>query len=148
MKYEAQKKTAVVQKVIRRLNLVAWTGIEPVTRGFSIAMLVKSPAFMRVAREKRVTCDISCYSQITEYRITFLFYQREKTCQVQQFLATAGAVKILLLFSAPANLKNIHLIRNAKFAFCISVAFIVTIQLPSTCQQSSHVLLVIEKGHD
>ena len=107
MKYEAQKKTAVVQKVIRRLNLVAWTGIEPVTRGFSIAMLVKSPAFMRVAREKRVTCDISCYSQITEYRITFLFYQREKTCQVQQFLATAGAVKNLMLFSAPANPKNI-----------------------------------------
>ena len=31
-----EKKTAVVQKVIRRLNLVAWTGIEPVTRGFSI----------------------------------------------------------------------------------------------------------------
>jgi hypothetical protein len=42
--------------------LVAWTGIEPVTRGFSIAVLVKSPAFMRVAREKRVTCDIPCYS--------------------------------------------------------------------------------------
>ena len=107
MKYEAQKKTAVVQKVIRRLNLVAWTGIEPVTRGFSIAVLVKSSAFMRVARENRVTCDISCYSQITEYRITFLFYQREKTCQVQQFLATAGAVKNLMLFSAPANPKNI-----------------------------------------
>ena len=71
MKYEAQKKTAVVQKVIRRLNLVAWTGIEPVTRGFSIAVLIKSPAFMRVARVKRVTCDISCYSQITEFRITF-----------------------------------------------------------------------------
>ena len=97
-----QKKTAVLQKVIQRLNLVAWTGIEPVTRGFSIAMLVKSPAFMRVAKEKRVTCDISCYSQITEFRITFLFYQLGKLCQVQQFLATAGAVNILLLFSAPA----------------------------------------------
>jgi hypothetical protein len=36
MKYEAQKKTAVVQKVIRRLNLVAWSGIEPVTRGFTV----------------------------------------------------------------------------------------------------------------
>ena len=107
MKYEAQKKTAVVQKVIRRLNLVAWTGIEPVTRGFSIAILVISPAFMRVSSELRVTCDIPCYSQITEYRITFLFYQREKTCQVQQFLATAGAVKNLMLFSAPANPKNI-----------------------------------------
>ncbi len=55
MKYEAQKKTAVVQKVIRRLNLVAWTGIEPVTRGFSIAVFVKYQAFMRVARELRVT---------------------------------------------------------------------------------------------
>ena len=53
------------------VNMVAWTGIEPVTRGFSIAILVKSPAFMRVAIEKRVTCDISCYSQITEFRITF-----------------------------------------------------------------------------
>ena len=85
MKYEAQKKTAVVQKVIRRLNLVAWTGIEPVTRGFSIAMLVKSPAFMRVAKEKRVTCDISCYSQITEFHDTISFYQRGKTCQAIEF---------------------------------------------------------------
>jgi hypothetical protein len=30
---------------------VAWTGIEPVTRGFSIAVFVKSPAFMRAANE-------------------------------------------------------------------------------------------------
>jgi len=94
MKYEAQKKTAVVQKVIRRLNLVAWTGIEPVTRGFSIAVLVKSPAFMRVAKENRVTCDISCYSQTTEFLDTFSLYQLGKLCQVQQFLETAGAVKI------------------------------------------------------
>jgi hypothetical protein len=85
MKYEAQKKTAVVQKVIRRLNLVAWTGIEPVTRGFSIAVLVKSSAFMRVARENRVTCDISCYSQITEFLDTFLFYQLTKSCQALNF---------------------------------------------------------------
>jgi hypothetical protein len=33
------------------VNLVAWTGIEPVTRGFSIAVFVKNPAFMRVANE-------------------------------------------------------------------------------------------------
>jgi hypothetical protein len=44
MKYEAQKKTAVVQKVIRRLNLVAWTGIEPVTRGFSTHHARKKPS--------------------------------------------------------------------------------------------------------
>jgi hypothetical protein len=31
------------------LNLVAWTGIEPVTRGFSIAVFVKYQAFMRVS---------------------------------------------------------------------------------------------------
>ena len=49
MKYEAQKKTAVVQKVIRRLNLVAWTGIEPVTRGFSKHVALKSSMFMGVA---------------------------------------------------------------------------------------------------
>jgi hypothetical protein len=67
----------------------------------------QKPSIYGVVKEKRVTCDISCYSQITEYRITFLFYQREKTCQVQQFLATAGAVKNLMLFSAPANPKNI-----------------------------------------
>ena len=85
MKYEAQKKTAVVQEVIRRLNLVAWTGIEPVTRGFSIAVLVKSPAFMRVAGENRVTCDISCYSQTTEFPNTFLFYQQTKSCQALNF---------------------------------------------------------------
>jgi len=85
MKYEAQKKTAVVQKVIRRLNLVAWTGIEPVTRGFSIAVLVKSPAFMRVAKEKCVTCDIPCYSQITEFHDTFLFYQQTNSCQALIF---------------------------------------------------------------
>ena len=66
-------------------NLVAWTGIEPVTRGFSIAMLVKSPAFMRVAKEKRVTCDISCYSQTTEFLDTFLFYQQTKSCQALNF---------------------------------------------------------------
>jgi hypothetical protein len=30
---------------------VAWDGIEPSTRGFSIAVFVKSPAFMRVANE-------------------------------------------------------------------------------------------------
>ena len=76
-----QKKTAVVQEVIRRLNLVAWTGIEPVTRGFSIAVLVKCPAFMRVASELRVTCDIPCYSQTTEFLDTFLFYQQTKSCQ-------------------------------------------------------------------
>ena len=85
MKYEAQKKTAVVQKVIRRLNLVAWTGIEPVTRGFSIAVLVKCLAFMRVAKENRVTCDISCYSQTTEFHYTFLFYQQTKSCQALNF---------------------------------------------------------------
>jgi len=85
MKYEAQKKTAVVQKVIRRLNLVAWTGIEPVTRGFSIAVLVKSPASMRVASELRVMCDIPCYSQTTEFLDTFLFYQQTKSCQALNF---------------------------------------------------------------
>jgi hypothetical protein len=49
MKYEAQKKTAVVQKVIRRLNLVAWTGIEPVTRGFSKHVASKTSMFMGLA---------------------------------------------------------------------------------------------------
>ena len=109
MKNEAQKKTAVVQKVIRRLNLVAWTGIEPVTRGFSIAVLVKSRAFMRVASELRVMCDIPCYSQITEFHITFSFYQLGKLCQVQHFLETAGAVKNLKLFSVSKDKKVIVL---------------------------------------
>ena len=109
MKYEAQKKTAVVQKVIRRLNLVAWTGIEPVTRGFSIAILVKSPVFIRVAREKRVTCDISCYSQITEFRITFFILSVRKIVSSAAVLATAGAVKILLLFSVSKEKKVIVL---------------------------------------
>jgi hypothetical protein len=33
------------------LSLVAWDGIEPSTRGFSIAVFVKSPSFMRVTSE-------------------------------------------------------------------------------------------------
>jgi hypothetical protein len=65
--------------------LVAWTGIEPVTRGFSIATLVKSLAFMRVASEFRVMCDIPCYSQITEFHDTFLFYQLGNSCQALIF---------------------------------------------------------------
>ena len=95
--------------------MVAWTGIEPVTRGFSIAVLVKCPAFMRVASELRVMCDIPCYSQITEFHITFSFYQLGKLCQVQQFLETAGAVKNLKLFSAPANSN----ITNKKGFVCL-----------------------------
>ena len=105
MEDEAQKKTAVVQKVIRRLNLVAWTGIEPVTRGFSIAVLVKCPAFMRVASELRVMCYIPCYSKNTEFLDTFFILSANKIVSSTDFLETAGAVKILLLSSAPANLK-------------------------------------------
>ena len=61
---------------------MAWDGIEPSTRGFSIAMLVKNLAFMRVISQKCVMCDRLCYSEITEFRDTVLFYQREKMCQV------------------------------------------------------------------
>ena len=37
------------------LDLVAWGGIEPPTRGFSIAVLNFYPVFMRVTARKRVT---------------------------------------------------------------------------------------------
>ena len=52
--------------------MVAWDGIEPTTRGFSIAVFVQSLAFMRVTARKRVTCYRPCYTKNTEFRDTFL----------------------------------------------------------------------------
>jgi hypothetical protein len=53
---------------------VAWGRIELPTRGFSIAMLVKNLAFMRVTARKRVTCYRPCYAKTTEFRDTFLVF--------------------------------------------------------------------------
>ena len=73
-----QKKTAVVLEVIRRLNLVAWTGIEPVTRGFSTQLALISLAFMRVSGHFRVTCYRACYRKNTEFRNTLLVFSLVK----------------------------------------------------------------------
>ena len=42
-------------RTVGRLILVAWTGIEPVTRGFSTHVALKDPIFMRVAKVFCVT---------------------------------------------------------------------------------------------
>jgi hypothetical protein len=44
----ARKEKTLATFLLLGFGLVAWDGIEPSTRGFSIAMLVKYLAFMRV----------------------------------------------------------------------------------------------------
>ena len=46
-------------------KLVAWSGIEPLTRGFSIHVASICPMFMRVVAVFCVTCDIPCYRKTT-----------------------------------------------------------------------------------
>jgi hypothetical protein len=47
----ARKEKTLATFLLLGFKLVAWDGIEPSTRGFSIAVFVKSPAFMRVTSE-------------------------------------------------------------------------------------------------
>ena len=74
------------------LNLVAWTGIEPVTSGFSIAVLVKYLVFFRVAGELHVIFSTSCCIQLAEFD-NKIFIAVRKWFHAQQFFVTAGAVK-------------------------------------------------------
>jgi hypothetical protein len=46
-----KKQKTLATLLMLGFGLVAWDGIEPSTRGFSIAVFVKNPAFMRVANE-------------------------------------------------------------------------------------------------
>ena len=62
----------------RALKMVAWTGIEPVTRGFSTQLALISLAFMRVSGHFRVTCDRACYRKNTEFRNTFSVFSLVK----------------------------------------------------------------------
>jgi len=81
-------------RTVGRLDMVAWGGIEPPTRGFSIAALPKHPAFMRVASEKRVTCYRPCYEKTTQIPSTFSLYHPHQllasTCGVRLKVVGVG----------------------------------------------------------
>ena len=47
------------------MNMVAWSGIEPLTRGFSKHVAPKSSMFVGLAGGFRVTCYRPCYTKTT-----------------------------------------------------------------------------------
>jgi hypothetical protein len=71
------------------LNMVAWSGIEPLTRGFSTHVAPKSSMFTGLAAGFRVTCYRPCYTKTTLFCNTFASHKSlYHSCKILQCSVT------------------------------------------------------------